>query len=41
MQLPTRVLPLHNAKKETLGGGGGYLKHLEREASERMRRVGV
>jgi Phosphotransferase enzyme family len=31
----------YNAKKETLGGGGGYLKHLEREASERMRRAGI
>jgi hypothetical protein len=30
----------YNAK-ETLGGGGGYLKHLEREASERMRRAGI
>jgi Ser/Thr protein kinase RdoA (MazF antagonist) len=31
----------YNAKKETLGGGGGYLKHLEREAIERMRRTGI
>lgn len=30
-----------NAKKETLGGGRGYLKNLEREASERMLRAGV
>lgn len=31
----------YNAKKETLGGGEGYLKHLQLEASERMRRAGV
>lgn len=31
----------YNAKKETLGGGSGYLSHLEHEASERMRRAGI
>ncbi len=31
----------YNAKKETLGGGRGYLKYLEGESSERMRRAGI
>jgi hypothetical protein len=30
-----------NAKKETLGGGRGYLDHLERAAQERLRRAGL
>ena len=30
-----------NAKKETLGGGAGYLKHLETEARDRMDRAGI
>lgn len=32
---------LYNAKKETAGGGGGYLAHLERELDQRMRRAGL
>ncbi len=31
----------YNAKKESLGGGTGYISHLEREASERVRRAGA
>jgi Ser/Thr protein kinase RdoA (MazF antagonist) len=31
----------YNAKKEALGGGKGYLKHLEGESRERMRRAGL
>jgi hypothetical protein len=30
-----------NAKKETLGGGGGYLDHLEAELAERAARAGI
>ncbi len=29
----------YNAKKETLGGGTGYLRHIEREARERLGRA--
>jgi hypothetical protein len=29
-----------NAKKETLGGGAGYLAHLERELDERLAPAG-
>ena len=32
---------LYNAKKETAGGGVGYLKHLEAELEERMRLAGL
>jgi hypothetical protein len=32
---------LFNAKKEIAGGGQGYLRHLDLELSERMRRAGV
>lgn len=32
---------LYNAKKETAGGGGGYLKHLEAELEQRMRLAGL
>jgi hypothetical protein len=31
----------YNAKKETLGGGGGYVAHLRREIEERLRRSGA
>ena len=32
---------LFNAKKETAGGGSGYLRHLETELEERMRLAGL
>lgn len=32
---------LYNAKKETAGGGGGYLKHLEAELEQRMGLAGL
>lgn len=31
----------YNARKETFGGGAGYLRHLDREAEERLRRAGA
>lgn len=31
----------YNAKKESLGGGSGYIEHLERELAERTARAGV
>lgn len=31
----------YNAKKESLGGGAGYLEHLEREHAERSARAGI
>ncbi|MDQ1491741.1 MAG: hypothetical protein QOJ23_4255 [Actinomycetota bacterium] len=32
---------LYNAKKESLGGGTGYLKHLERDLDQRLRHAGL
>ena len=31
----------YNARKETLGGGAGYVRHLDREAEQRLRRAGA
>lgn len=31
----------YNAKKESLGGGAGYLEHLKREHTERIARAGI